>query len=59
MPYVFITLENEFGPVNVILRPQVYAKYHKVGRMEPFIVVDGYYRKGTASPTRWLITCLP
>jgi len=31
MPYVFITLENEFGPVNVILRPQVYAKYHKVG----------------------------
>jgi len=42
---VFITLEDEFGMVNVILRPQIYEKYRQVARMEPFIVVDGTLQK--------------
>ncbi|MEE8471456.1 MAG: error-prone DNA polymerase, partial [Dehalococcoidia bacterium] len=38
---VFITLEDEHGLVNVILRPQIYEKYRQIARMEPFIVVEG------------------
>ncbi len=42
---VFITLEDEHGLVNVILRPRIYERYRQVARMEPFIVVEGTLRK--------------
>jgi error-prone DNA polymerase len=42
---VFITLEDEHGLVNVILRPRIYQKYRQVARMEPFIVVEGTLQK--------------
>jgi error-prone DNA polymerase len=42
---VFITLEDEHGLVNIILRPHIYQKYRQVARMEPFIVVEGTLQK--------------
>ncbi|MEE8471498.1 MAG: OB-fold nucleic acid binding domain-containing protein, partial [Dehalococcoidia bacterium] len=42
---VFITLEDEHGLVNVILRREVYERYRRIARMEPFIVVDGVLQK--------------
>jgi error-prone DNA polymerase len=43
--HVFITLEDEHGLVNVILRPRVYEKYRQIARLEPFIVVEGILQK--------------
>ena len=43
--YVFLTLEDEQGLVNVVLKPHVYEKYRYVARMEPLIVVEGLLQK--------------
>jgi error-prone DNA polymerase len=43
--HVFITLEDECGLVNVILRPQVYDKYRQIARLEPVIIVEGTLQK--------------
>jgi error-prone DNA polymerase len=43
--HVFITLEDEHGLVNAILRPRVYEKYRQIARLEPFIVVEGILQK--------------
>ena len=43
--HVFLTLEDEEGLVNVILRPRVYQKYRYVARREPLIVVEGMLQK--------------
>lgn len=43
--YVFLTLEDEDGLLNIILKPQVYQKYRYVTRMEPLIVVEGVLQK--------------
>ena len=43
--HVFLTLEDEDGLVNVILRPKVYEKHRYVARMEPLIVVEGILQK--------------
>jgi DNA polymerase III alpha subunit len=37
----FITLEDEFGFINVIVRPRVYTKYRQVIRFCPVLVVSG------------------
>lgn len=37
----FITLEDEFGFINVIVRPRVYAKFRRVIRNAPILVVSG------------------
>jgi error-prone DNA polymerase len=43
----FITLEDEWGLMNIIVRPDVYANYRQVWRDAPLIVVEGYVqRKG-------------
>lgn len=42
---VFLTLEDEHGLVNVVLRPAIYERYRQIARMEPFIVVDGKLEK--------------
>jgi error-prone DNA polymerase len=42
---VFMTIEDEYGLVNVILRPQTYVKYRRIARMEPIIVVEGMLQK--------------
>ena len=43
--HVFLTLEDETGLINVILRPQVYEKYRQAARLEPVIVVEGTLQK--------------
>jgi error-prone DNA polymerase len=42
---VFMTIEDEYGLVNVILRPHTYGKYRQIARMEPTIVVEGILQK--------------
>jgi error-prone DNA polymerase len=37
----FLTLEDEHGFINVIVRPAVYAKYRKVVRQSPLLLVQG------------------
>lgn len=39
--HVFLTLEDEDGLINVILKPNIYEKYRYVATMEPFLVVEG------------------
>jgi len=39
--HVFISLEDEFGHINVIVRPQVVKRYHKIVRREPFPIIEG------------------
>jgi error-prone DNA polymerase len=42
---VFLTIEDEHGLINVVLRPAIYERYRQIARMEPFIVVDGKLEK--------------
>jgi error-prone DNA polymerase len=39
--FAFMTLEDEKGMVNVIIKPNVYHKYRQVFKLEPLIVVEG------------------
>jgi error-prone DNA polymerase len=39
--HVFITLEDEYGLVNAILRPDVYDRFRQTARREPFLVIGG------------------
>ena len=41
----FVTLEDETGLVNIILRPGVYERYRQAARLEPAIVVEGTLQK--------------
>jgi len=43
--HIFITLEDEHGLTNVILRPHVYEEYRQIARLEPVIVVEGTLQK--------------
>ncbi len=42
---VFVTIEDEYGLVNVILRRQVYERYRRIARTEPLIIVDGVMQR--------------
>jgi len=41
----FITLEDEFGFINVVVRPDIYARYRKVWRETPLLIVEGRVQK--------------
>ncbi|HEY1977311.1 MAG TPA: error-prone DNA polymerase [Candidatus Baltobacteraceae bacterium] len=43
--FVFLTLEDETGIVNVIVRPDVYEKYRRVIRTSPVLVIEGKLQK--------------
>ncbi len=43
--YVFVLMEDEAGPVNVIVKPDVYERDKSVVRMEPFLAVRGRLQK--------------
>jgi error-prone DNA polymerase len=47
--YVFILMEDEAGPVNVIVKPKIYERDRTVVRMEPFLAVSGRLRKDGAT----------
>lgn len=39
--FAFMTLEDEEGMVNVVIKPCVYQKYRQVFKLEPLIIVEG------------------
>jgi error-prone DNA polymerase len=43
--FAFMTLEDEEGMVNVIIKPDVYQKYRQVFKLEPLILVEGAIQK--------------
>ena len=59
--FMFVTLEDEWGLSNVIVRPDVYARYRTLWRLEPLIVVGGTLqrRDGTTNVMAETITPLP
>ncbi|MEZ4423875.1 MAG: DNA polymerase III subunit alpha [Gemmatimonadota bacterium] len=47
--FTFILMEDETGPINVIVQPDIYERDRMVVRMEPFILVRGRLRKDGAN----------
>ncbi len=45
--FVFLTLEDETGLVNVIVRPDIYETYRRVIRSSSTLVVEGKLQKGS------------
>jgi error-prone DNA polymerase len=43
--FAFLTLEDEDGMVNVIIRPHVYQRYQQVFKLEPLVLVEGIIQK--------------
>jgi error-prone DNA polymerase len=39
--HVFLTLEDETGLANIIVRPQVYQRHRAVARSHPVVMVEG------------------
>lgn len=37
----FLTLEDEWGLINVIVRPKVYSRYRQIVQAEPLLFVHG------------------
>ncbi len=47
--YIFVLMEDEFGHVNVIVKPNVYERCRAAVRMEPFLLVRGRLQKDGAT----------
>ncbi|HUJ88753.1 MAG TPA: OB-fold nucleic acid binding domain-containing protein, partial [Syntrophorhabdales bacterium] len=43
--FAFLTLEDEEGLTNVVLRPDVYKAYRQIVRLEPLILIEGTIQK--------------
>jgi error-prone DNA polymerase len=43
--FVFTTMEDETGLINVIIRPDIYKRYRPIARDEPTVVVEGVLQK--------------
>jgi error-prone DNA polymerase len=43
--FKFFTLADEFGHVDVIIRPPIYQRYRQVANLEPVLVMDGSLQK--------------
>jgi error-prone DNA polymerase len=43
--HVFLTLEDEGGLLNIVLKPGVYQKYRYLVRTEPLLVIEGVLQK--------------
>jgi error-prone DNA polymerase len=43
--FAFLTLEDEEGLTNVVLRPDVFKTYRQIVRLEPLIMVEGTIQK--------------
>jgi error-prone DNA polymerase len=41
----FFTLEDEFGQVNVTIKPDVYEKYRQIANRQPILVIDGVMQR--------------
>ena len=47
--YIFVLIEDEHGPINVIVRPDVYKRDRNAVRMETFLAVSGRLQKDGAT----------
>ncbi len=47
--YVFVLMEDEHGPINVIVKPDIYQRDRTAVRMEPFLAVRGRLQKDGAT----------
>lgn len=58
--FLFLVLEDEYGLVNVIVRPKVYERYRALSRTTSFLVVGGVlqYREGVTNVIATTITAL-
>jgi error-prone DNA polymerase len=43
--FVFLTLEDETGLVNVIVRPDVYERFRRVIRLSNALIIEGKLQK--------------
>ncbi|MBC5825192.1 MAG: DNA polymerase III subunit alpha [Candidatus Eremiobacteraeota bacterium] len=43
--FVFATMEDETGLINVIVRPDIYLRYRPIARDEPAVIVEGVLQK--------------
>jgi error-prone DNA polymerase len=43
--HVFLTLEDEEGLLNIILKPNVYQQYRYAVRTQPLLIIDGIVQK--------------
>ena len=43
--FAFITMEDEHGTINVIIRPDVYQRYRQVCVFNPVLLVEGSLQK--------------
>jgi error-prone DNA polymerase len=43
--FVFTTMEDESGLINIIIRPDIYERYRPVAREEPAVIVEGILQK--------------
>jgi len=43
--YHFLTLEDEHGFMNIIIRPKVYSRYWRIIRRSPLLLVDGIVQR--------------
>ena len=41
----FFTLEDEFGQVNVTIKPEVYERYRQVANRQPILIIDGVMQR--------------
>ncbi|HEY1421669.1 MAG TPA: error-prone DNA polymerase [Candidatus Dormibacteraeota bacterium] len=41
----FFTLEDEFGQVNVTIKPDIYERYRQVANRQPILVIDGVMQR--------------
>ncbi len=47
--YVFVLMEDEAGPINVIVKPDIYERDRSAVRLEPFLAVEGQLQKDGAT----------
>jgi error-prone DNA polymerase len=47
--FAFMTLEDEEGTMNVVIKPSVYERYRQVFKLEPLIVVEGIIQERDGS----------
>ncbi len=47
--YIFILMEDEAGPINAIVRPEIYEECKSAIRLEPFLQIDGMLQKDGAT----------
>jgi DNA polymerase III alpha subunit len=47
--FVFVLMEDEHGPINVIVKPDIYQRDRSAVRMEPFLAVRGKLQKDGAT----------